>query len=208
MAIIKKPANIIYGVEESPPLIVTIFNGIQHVGVVAINLVCPLLIFRTAGATPEFITSLLGAGMIILGLATFLQASRLGPVGSGYMCPATFTATYLAPSLLAAKFGGLPLVFGMTIVGGLFETALAPLLNRLRTIFPREVSGLVIFMIGLSGGIAGELKFPDQRPTNAQIRETEDGTRLLAGFLLRRNADRVHSEWNDGKANMLFHFDH
>ncbi len=155
MAIMKKPANIIYGVEESPPLMVTIFNGIQHVGVVAINLVYPLLVFRTAGATPEFITSLLGAGMIILGLATFLQVSRLGPVGSGYMCPATFTATYLAPSLLAAKFGGLPLVFGMTIVGGLFETALAPLLNRLRAIFPPEVSGLVIFMIGLSGGIAG-----------------------------------------------------
>jgi NCS2 family nucleobase:cation symporter-2 len=53
-----------------------------------------------------------------------------------------------------------------------------------------------------------ELKFPDQRPTNAQIRENEDGARLLAGFLLRRNADRVRSEWKDGKANVLFHFDH
>jgi xanthine permease XanP len=53
-----------------------------------------------------------------------------------------------------------------------------------------------------------ELKFPEQRPTNAQIRENDDGARLLAGFLLRRNADRVRSEWKDGKANVLFHFDH
>src|SRR5438270_599009 len=30
-----------------------------------------------------------------------------------------------------------------------------PLVNRLRPIFPPEISGLVIFMIGLSGGIAG-----------------------------------------------------
>jgi NCS2 family nucleobase:cation symporter-2 len=71
------------------------------------------------------------------------------------MCPATFTASYFAPSLLAARLGGLPLVFGMTIFAGLLETALAPLLNRLRSIFPPEISGLVIFMIGLAAGIAG-----------------------------------------------------
>jgi xanthine permease XanP len=67
----------------------------------------------------------------------------------------TFSVTYLSPSLPAAKMGGLPLVFGMTIFAGVLETALAPLLNRLRAIFPPEVSGLVIFIIGLSGGIAG-----------------------------------------------------
>lgn len=152
---VRKPANIIYGVDESPPLPVTIFNGIQHVGVVAINLVYPLLVFRVVDAPLDVVMNLLAAGMIVLGIATFLQATRIGPVGSGFMCPATFTATYLAPSLLAARVGGLPLVFGMTIVGGLIETALAPLLNRLRSIFPPEISGLVIFMIGLSGGIAG-----------------------------------------------------
>lgn len=152
---VKKPANIIYGLEETPPLPVTIFNGIQHVGVVAINLVYPLLVFRVVDAPLDAVTNLLAVGMIVLGIATFLQATRIGPVGSGFMCPATFTATYLAPSLLAAKVGGLPLVFGMTIIGGLIETALAPLLNRLRAIFPPEISGLVIFMIGLSGGIAG-----------------------------------------------------
>src|SRR6185312_3926352 len=110
--------------------------------------------FRTADAPIELITNLLGAGMLVLGVATFLQALRIGPVGSGYMCPATFTATYLAPSLLAAKLGGLPLVFGMTMVAGTVETMLAPLLNRMRAIFPPEISGLVIFMIGLTAGIA------------------------------------------------------
>jgi xanthine permease XanP len=151
----RKPASIVYGLDESPPVMVTIMNGLQHVGVIAINLVYPLLVFQVVGAPIELVTSLLSAGMIVLGVATFLQCSRLGPVGSGFMCPATFTATYLGPSLLAAKMGGLPLVFGMTIFAGALEAALAPLLNRLRAIFPPEVSGLVIFVIGLSGGIAG-----------------------------------------------------
>jgi NCS2 family nucleobase:cation symporter-2 len=155
MSGVKKPANIIYALDESPPPLVTILNGLQHVGVIAINLVYPLLVFRAVNAPIELVTTLLSAGMVVLAIATFLQATRLGPVGSGFMCPATFTATYFGPSLLAAKTGGLPLVFGMTIFAGVLETALAPSLNRLRAVFPPEVSGLVIFIIGLSGGIAG-----------------------------------------------------
>lgn len=155
MTAARKPASITYGLDESPPSLATVLNGLQHVGVIAINLVYPLLVFRVVGAPIELVASLLSTGMIVLALATFLQARRLGPVGSGFMCPATFSATYLGPSLLAAQIGGLPLVFGMTIFAGVLEAAVAPLLNRLRAIFPPEVSGLVIFIIGLSGGIAG-----------------------------------------------------
>ena len=32
--------------------------------------------------------------------------------------------------------------------------------------------------------------------------------RRLAGFMLRRNADRVSSETEDGVASARFHFDH
>jgi xanthine permease XanP len=152
---VKRPANIVYGLEDSPPAHVTLFNGVQYVGLIAINLVYPLLVFRVAETPVQLVASLLAIGMLVLGAATFLQARRLGPVGSGYMCPATFTATYLGPSLLAVQIGGLPLLFGMTLFAGLLEVVIAPLLNRLRPIFPPEVSGLVIFVIGLSGGIAG-----------------------------------------------------
>ena len=93
--------------------------------------------------------------MIVLGAATLLQVLRLGPLGSGFLCPATFSAAYLSPSLLAAKAGGLPLVFGMTLFAGLLESAVARALPRLRAFFPAELSGVVIFMIGLSGGAAG-----------------------------------------------------
>jgi xanthine permease XanP len=151
----RKSASITYGLDETPPPLVAVLSGLQHVGVIAINLVYPLLVFRAVGVPLELVASLLSAGMIVLAVGTFVQARRLGAVGSGYMCPATFSATYLGPSLLAATTGGLPLVFGMTVFAGVLEAALAPMLNRLRAIFPPEVSGLVIFIIGLSGGIAG-----------------------------------------------------
>ena len=152
---VKRPSTLIYGVDETPPLPITLFNGLQQLGLLAINLVYPLLVFRAVGASVETISGLLSVGMLVLGVSTFLQALRLGPIGSGYMCPTTFTATYLAPSLLAARLGGLPLVFGMTLFAGIVESVLAPLLHRLRAIFPSEISGVIILMIGISAAMGG-----------------------------------------------------
>jgi NCS2 family nucleobase:cation symporter-2 len=185
-----------FGVDESPPPVVTIVNGLQHVGVIAINLVYPLLVFRVVGAPIDLVTSLLSTGMIVLAVATLLQARRLGPVGSGFMCPATFTATYLGPSLLAAKVGGLPLVFGMTIFAGMLETAMAPLLNRLRAIFPPEVSGLVIFIIGLSGGLAGLRALFGQNAAPVLASEWSIGALTLGTMI-------ILSVWGRGAARMF-----
>src|SRR5215216_5038676 len=132
----KKPVSLIYGVNDQPPAMITVSNAVQQVGIIAINLVYPIVIFRAASASTSTSSELLAVAMLVLAFGTFVQVLRLGPVGSGYMCPSTFTATYFAPSLLAARAGGLPLVFGMTIFAGLFEAALAPVLNRLRGIFP------------------------------------------------------------------------
>lgn len=151
----KKPANIVYGLNEMPPLLVTAGNAVQHVALISINFVYPLLIFRLAGVPVSGVASLLAVGLLVLGAGTFLQAVKLGPVGSGFLCPATFTAAYLSPSLLAVKAGGLPLLFGMTLFGGVLETLFSRVLTRMRPYFPAEISGLVILMIGISAGMAG-----------------------------------------------------
>lgn len=151
----KKPANIIYALDEAPPVLVTAGNAVQHVALISINLVYPLLIFRLAGLPVSGVASLLAVGLIVLGAGTFLQAHRLGPLGTGFLCPATFTAAYLSPSLLAVKSGGLSLLFGMTLFAGMLEALFSRLLARVRPYFPAEISGLVILMIGISAGMAG-----------------------------------------------------
>ena len=151
----RKPASLVYAVDDVPPPLVSLLNGAQHVGVIAINLVYPVLVFRAADTPVDVVSSLLAMVIWSLAIGTFLQVYRFGPVGSGFMCPATPTATYLAPSLLAVRLGGLPMVFGMTIFAGLLEALIAPLLNRLRAIFPSEISGLVILMIGITAGLSG-----------------------------------------------------
>ena len=77
-----------------------------------------------------------------------------GPVGSRLLAPSSFTGVYLAPSLLAVKIGGLPLLWGMTIFAGLVEIALSRVWTRLRTFIPSETAGLVVFLIGVNVGLA------------------------------------------------------
>jgi NCS2 family nucleobase:cation symporter-2 len=52
------------------------------------------------------------------------------------------------------------------------------------------------------------LEFPDRRPSDREVRESEDGVRRLAGFMLRHNTDRVRSERVNGKSVAQFRFDH
>ena len=88
--------------------------------------------------------------MLALAIAVLLQALPRGPVGSRLLAPSSFTGVYLAPSLLAVKIGGLPLLWGMTIFAGLVEIVLSRVWTRLRTFIPSETAGLVVFLIGVN----------------------------------------------------------
>jgi NCS2 family nucleobase:cation symporter-2 len=57
--------------------------------------------------------------------------------------------------MVAVKHGGLSAVFGMTIVAGLLAIGLARVLSRLRAIFPAEIAGLVVLLVGIASGIVG-----------------------------------------------------
>ena len=52
------------------------------------------------------------------------------------------------------------------------------------------------------------LELPESRPTNEEILSSEAGERRLAGFMLRRHADRVAATCKGGRTTVLFHFDH
>jgi NCS2 family nucleobase:cation symporter-2 len=152
---VKKPLNIVYGVDDAPPLGVALFSGIQHVVLISIRLLFPLLVAREAGLPPDQVLDVLGMSMLVMGLAVVLQAIRRGPVGSGYLCPPGFTSAYIAPSLLAARTGGLALVGGMTLFGGAIEAALSRVLRPLRPYFPPEIAGFVVVVVGVTLGSLG-----------------------------------------------------
>jgi xanthine permease XanP len=151
----RRPTNVIYAVEERPPLGVMALSGLQHAGLMSIYLVYPVLVARAAGAPQEAATALVALTLIGLAIGTVLQTTQFGPVGAGYLCQPIPSVVYLVPSLAAAKYGGLALVFGMTFLAGLIQMAIARVLRNLRPLFPPEIAGLVVLLIGIATGIVG-----------------------------------------------------
>lgn len=151
----KRPANFAYWVDDVPPHGVTLLSALQHIGLVCSFLPIPLAVAREAGLTPDRMVDLISVSMLALGATAILQVLTRGPVGSGLLAPSCFSGAYLAPSLLAVKAGGLPMVFGMTIFGGLVETGLSRVLRYLRPFLPPEIAGFVVVMVGVTVGGLG-----------------------------------------------------
>jgi xanthine permease XanP len=145
----KKPAGLIYGVDDKPPLTASVLLGLQHVFVMTSGWVLVVVIVTSIGGTQEEVANVLRMSMIASGIATILQILPKGPVGSGYFCPISSGPAFVSASILAGKIGGLRAIFTMTVLSGLFEGLLARVLPRLRSLFPPEVTGLVVTMVGI-----------------------------------------------------------
>ena len=145
-----KPANLIYSVEETPPLGATLLLAIQHLIIAVVYLVYPVIVVTEAGGSLSQATFAVQFSMLAIGIGTIIQVHNTGPVGAGYLIPHVTTAAYLMPSIMAARSGGLALVLGMTTVAGVFVALISRFMKKLRVLFPPEVSGVVVAMIGFS----------------------------------------------------------
>lgn len=147
----RKPSNLLYGLNERPPLGITMALGLQHVFILFISLIFPAIIVNMLGPAidPHSARSFVSLSMIAGGILTILQAIRTRHFGSGYLCPSVCGPSYLSASILAVTTGGLPLLFGMTTVAGVIEAAFSRLMNRLRFLFTAEVMGVIVALIGI-----------------------------------------------------------
>ncbi|SEC62885.1 nucleobase:cation symporter-2, NCS2 family [Rhizobiales bacterium GAS191] len=145
-----RPPELLYSVDETPPRAVLVVAALQHVAVIAVTLVFPLILARDAGLSGARFLDLVSLSILALGVSTILLCIRSEFVGSGFLCPACFTGIFLGPSEFALQRGGLALVFGMTLVAGLVQIAIAQVLHRLRPLLPTEIAGVVIAIVGLS----------------------------------------------------------
>jgi xanthine permease XanP len=150
-----RPSDLIYSVWEKPPAIVCLANAAQHAVLIAPTMINPILVMRATGATEEIIVQTISLSFIALGFATVLQAQPRSWIGSGYLIAIIPATAYVPVSILAMNAGGLPLLFGMTLLAGVCEIGFAQAVQRLRAFFPAEISGLCILLIGVYGGVLG-----------------------------------------------------
>ena len=145
-----KHKNYEYSVNEVPPLGHLLLSAFQHVLIMVIAIGIPIIFAGQLNETPEFTASLVTFSMLASGIGSIIQALRLPYLGSGYLCPNLCGPSYLSLSLSAAWIGGLPLMRGLTVVAGLIEMALAPVIQKLKNVFPIYIVGLVVALVGIS----------------------------------------------------------
>lgn len=145
-----KPSNLIYGLEDRPSTAVGTLLGLQHVSIIAIAFVFPVLLVRETGGTAMEAAFMVSMSMLAGAVAVVVQGLKRGPAGSGYLCPSVCGPSFLSASMLAAQAGGLPLVLGMTMFAGAFEALLSRVLHKLRFMFPAEVTGVIVSMVGIT----------------------------------------------------------
>ena len=146
----RTPPDIIYDVDDVPPAPTLFTLGLQHVFVITISLILPVLIAREVGLSDKEAMFFVSMSILASGIGTCLQAWKYRGIGSGYLCPCVCGPSYLSASVMAAKNGGLSLLFGMTALSGAFQVALSRVIGRLRVLFPVEVTGVVVTMVGVS----------------------------------------------------------
>jgi len=139
-----------YSVNQVPPAGHLFVLSIQHVMLMVMSLSLPILFASQTNGTAEFAATLISFSMLAAGLGSILQSIGLPFIGSGYLCPNLCGPSYFSLSLSAAWIGGIPLMRGMIILAGLVEMALAPIIQKLKKVFPTFVVGLVVVMVGVS----------------------------------------------------------
>ncbi|VEG89937.1 Putative purine permease ygfU [Legionella spiritensis] len=151
-----------YKVEDTPPFTKTLLLSLQYALLVVPSLIIPLFLSHIAGASGRVPIQMVAATLVGTGIVTILQAWRgQWVIGSGFFMPAVSSAIYFPASLFALSIGGLPLLFTMTIIAGLFEMFLGFIFRWLKPFFPSFLTGFVIMLVGISLGMLALHKMLD-----------------------------------------------
>ena len=146
----ERPVEVLYDLEEMPPLREAIPLGLQHVLVmVASNVTIPIIIAGVVGATTGETAFLVQVALLVAGITTLLQTIGIGPVGARLPVVQGTSFGFLVIAIPLASEYGLSAVFGGAIFAGIVQVILGVSLRWLKSIFPPLVSGIVVLVIGI-----------------------------------------------------------
>ena len=156
----EKSKELIYGLNDRPPLRETVFAALQHLLAIFVAIITPPLIISSALkfdlATTGYLVSM---SLFVSGLATLIQCRRFGPIGAGLLCIQGTSFSFISPIIGAGMLGmvnhkmnvelGLSYIFSACLVASVVEMVVSRLLPYTRKIITPLVSGIVVTLIGM-----------------------------------------------------------
>ena len=146
-------AEILYEPDERPPFALGIGLGFQYALLIVAGVVLtPVIMIRAAGSGEAYLSWAVFAALVICGLTTVVQATRIRRIGAGYILIMGSSGAFLAVCVSALKQGGPGLLASLIIIASLFQFALAAKLSLFRRIFTPTVAGTVLMLIPVTIG--------------------------------------------------------
>jgi xanthine permease XanP len=152
-----KNSELLYGLHDRPPVPAAIVAALQHMLASFVGIITPTLIIGGVLGLGAEIPYLISMALIVSGVGTFIQAKKVGPIGSGMVAlqgtSFAFLGSILAAGFIAKAKGGGPdeilsLIFGVCFLGAFIEIFLSQFLHKLKTVINPLVTGIVITTIG------------------------------------------------------------
>ncbi|EPW4264402.1 xanthine/proton symporter XanP [Escherichia coli] len=138
-------SELIYRLEDRPPLPQTLFAACQHLLAMFVAVITPaLLICQALGLPAQDTQHIISMSLFASGVASIIQIKAWGPVGSGLLSIQGTSFNFVAPLIMggtALKTGGADVPTMMVI---------SRVLHLARRIITPLVSGVVVMIIGLS----------------------------------------------------------
>ncbi len=148
---LKTKKVLLYSAEQTPPPAPLFFSSLQHMLLaLSLGMAVPVSVARVAGLDLAHSASLLAAAFFTMGVATLFQTYPGKFLGCGYQSMSVSDSAALAACLLAAEIGGVSLVLGMIVFSGVLKLLMSGFTFRMRKFFPAEVTGTMIFILGIN----------------------------------------------------------
>ena len=140
--------NVRYQPDERPPGGVVLGSGVQLVVLGIIGLVAiPTIVIRAAGETEAYLSWAVFCTVAVSGIATMLQAWRIGRLGAGYVMLTGPAAAYIGICVTALAAGGPGLLAVLVIVSSLLPLAISARLSLFRRFLTPTIVGTVNMLI-------------------------------------------------------------
>lgn len=123
--------------------------SLQHAALALVFLVYPLAVARQIGLSESDAAAFLAGTLMAAGVSTVFHWLP-PPWGSGSLAIEIPTPVYLPVLMIAGSLGGLPMIAGVCLICGLAEIVFARGFRFLRSLFPPEVCGIALILLGAS----------------------------------------------------------
>ena len=140
-----------YEAHESPSFPASLGYGVQFSLIASATLlVTPVIVASASDIGESYVTWMVFASLVVVGVSTLIQVRRVGPVGAGAILP-MFTAAFAIPFCITAVVDGGPAtLMTLVIVCAVIQLVISRWLFILRRVVTPIVGGTIMMILSIT----------------------------------------------------------